>query len=57
MASLLILLNRAVPYFSKSNNEMNNSDDDAMLSRMNDDRKWQECIVCDGYINPQYDHF
>jgi hypothetical protein len=62
MASLLVLLNRAVSYFNKSNNEMNNSyrersDDEAMLSRMNDDRKWKECIVCERYIYPQYYNF
>jgi hypothetical protein len=49
MASLLVLLNRAVSYFNKPN-----TDDEAVL---NDDHKWIECIVCDRYINPQYYNF
>jgi hypothetical protein len=44
MASLLVLLNRAVSYFNKLNTDV-------------DDHNWIECIFCDRHINPQYYNF
>jgi hypothetical protein len=56
MASLLVLMSRAVSYFNEPVSYFNEPNTDVKVV-LNDDHKWIECIVCDRYINPQYYNF